>query len=151
MHRPMPTRIRARSRERKKQSGLEMGCGKPEIYLGADGGSHYRNTRIQVTHDFLQRLLCGSRLERSRVAIRWIPGNFPVDSNSAWLWLERWPAVRRSYLRTSRRGNLDSKNGEAVMELLRELHAEGATICMVRHDQRYSNSAERTVHLFDGQ
>jgi putative ABC transport system ATP-binding protein len=47
-------------------------------------------------------------------------------------------------------GNLDSKNGEAVMELLRELHRSGATICMVTHDQRYASHAERTVHLFDG-
>jgi putative ABC transport system ATP-binding protein len=47
-------------------------------------------------------------------------------------------------------GNLDSKNGEAVMELLRELHRSGATICMVTHDQRYADHAERTVHLFDG-
>jgi len=48
-------------------------------------------------------------------------------------------------------GNLDSKNGEAVMELLRNLHREGATICMVTHDPRYAEFAERTVHLFDGQ
>src|SRR5512141_1417306 len=47
-------------------------------------------------------------------------------------------------------GNLDSKNGEAVMELLRDLHREGATICMVTHDQRFARHAERTVHLFDG-
>ncbi len=47
-------------------------------------------------------------------------------------------------------GNLDSKNGEAVMELLRELHRDGATICMVTHDTRYAEHAERTVHLFDG-
>jgi putative ABC transport system ATP-binding protein len=47
-------------------------------------------------------------------------------------------------------GNLDSKNGEAVMELLRELHRSGATICMVTHDERYANHADRTVHLFDG-
>jgi putative ABC transport system ATP-binding protein len=47
-------------------------------------------------------------------------------------------------------GNLDSKNGEAVMELLRELHRDGATICMVTHDTRYAKHAERTVHLFDG-
>ncbi|MGH9431563.1 MAG: ABC transporter ATP-binding protein [Terriglobia bacterium] len=47
-------------------------------------------------------------------------------------------------------GNLDSKNGEAVMELLRELHREGATICMVTHDQRFSQYAQRTVRLFDG-
>jgi putative ABC transport system ATP-binding protein len=47
-------------------------------------------------------------------------------------------------------GNLDSVNGEAVMELLSELHAQGATICMVTHDQRYASHADRTVHLFDG-
>ena len=48
-------------------------------------------------------------------------------------------------------GNLDSKNGNAVMSLLKELHAEGATICMVTHDPRYAHVADRTVHLFDGQ
>ncbi len=47
-------------------------------------------------------------------------------------------------------GNLDSKNGEAVMELLRDLHRAGSTICMVTHDSRFSRYAERTVHLFDG-
>jgi putative ABC transport system ATP-binding protein len=47
-------------------------------------------------------------------------------------------------------GNLDSKNGEAVMELLRELHRGGATICMVTHDPRYAAHADRGVHLFDG-
>jgi putative ABC transport system ATP-binding protein len=47
-------------------------------------------------------------------------------------------------------GNLDSVNGEAVMELLRELHRGGATICMVTHDARYASHAERAIHLFDG-
>jgi putative ABC transport system ATP-binding protein len=47
-------------------------------------------------------------------------------------------------------GNLDSKNGEAVMELLRELHRGGATICMVTHDPRFARHADRTIHLFDG-
>jgi putative ABC transport system ATP-binding protein len=47
-------------------------------------------------------------------------------------------------------GNLDSKNGEAVIELLRALHREGATICMVTHDPRYARHADRTIHLFDG-
>jgi putative ABC transport system ATP-binding protein len=47
-------------------------------------------------------------------------------------------------------GNLDSKNGDAVMALLRELHAEGATICMVTHDPRFARSADRQIHLFDG-
>jgi putative ABC transport system ATP-binding protein len=48
-------------------------------------------------------------------------------------------------------GNLDSKNGEQVMGLLQELHGEGATICMVTHDPRYAEHAQRSVHLFDGQ
>src|SRR3954449_6278693 len=47
-------------------------------------------------------------------------------------------------------GNLDSTNGEAVMELLRELHANGSTVCMVTHDSRYARHADRSVHLFDG-
>jgi len=47
-------------------------------------------------------------------------------------------------------GNLDSKNGEAVMGLLQELHKGGATICMVTHDDRYAHYADRAVHLFDG-
>ncbi|MGH9490035.1 MAG: ABC transporter ATP-binding protein [Terriglobales bacterium] len=47
-------------------------------------------------------------------------------------------------------GNLDSRNGDAVMELLQTLHGEGSTICMVTHDPRFARHAERTVHLFDG-
>src|SRR5574340_484149 len=47
-------------------------------------------------------------------------------------------------------GNLDSANGEAVMTLLSELHREGATICIVTHDPRYAQWAERTIRLFDG-
>lgn len=47
-------------------------------------------------------------------------------------------------------GNLDSKNGEAVMEILHNLHGQGSTICMVTHDPRYAESAERHMDLFDG-
>ncbi len=47
-------------------------------------------------------------------------------------------------------GNLDSKNGQAVMDLLRGFHQSGATVCMVTHDPRFTRYAERTVHLFDG-
>ncbi len=47
-------------------------------------------------------------------------------------------------------GNLDSQNSEAVMELLKELHRDGATICMVTHDPRYAGYAQRTVNVFDG-
>jgi putative ABC transport system ATP-binding protein len=48
-------------------------------------------------------------------------------------------------------GNLDSKNGDAVMALLRELHSEGATICLVTHDPHHARDAQKTIHLFDGQ
>jgi putative ABC transport system ATP-binding protein len=47
-------------------------------------------------------------------------------------------------------GNLDSKNGESVMQLLTELHRDGATIVMVTHDERFTRHADRTIHLFDG-
>jgi putative ABC transport system ATP-binding protein len=47
-------------------------------------------------------------------------------------------------------GNLDSRNGESVMNLLRELHREGSTICMVTHDPRYADYADRRIQLFDG-
>jgi putative ABC transport system ATP-binding protein len=48
-------------------------------------------------------------------------------------------------------GNLDSKNGEGVMVLLRELHAEGATICLVTHNDQFARDAQRSIRLFDGQ
>ena len=47
-------------------------------------------------------------------------------------------------------GNLDSANGDMVMQLLDDLHRDGATICMVTHDPRYARRATRTVQLFDG-
>ena len=47
-------------------------------------------------------------------------------------------------------GNLDSRNGEAVMDLLRDLHRGGATVCLVTHDARYASQAQRTIALFDG-
>ena len=47
-------------------------------------------------------------------------------------------------------GNLDSHNGEQVMDLLKELHKSGSTICMVTHDPRYAQHADREIHLFDG-
>lgn len=47
-------------------------------------------------------------------------------------------------------GNLDSKNGDAVMQLLSDLHQQGTTVCMVTHDARYADMADRVVKLFDG-
>ena len=57
---------------------------------------------------------------------------------------------RQSYWPMNRPETWIRRNGEAVIELLRELHQEGATICMVTHDPRYARYADRTVHLFDG-
>ncbi|NQZ88547.1 MAG: ABC transporter ATP-binding protein [Colwellia sp.] len=48
-------------------------------------------------------------------------------------------------------GNLDSVNGDSVMQLLSELNEQGVTICMVTHDSRYAHFAKRTIHLFDGE
>jgi len=48
-------------------------------------------------------------------------------------------------------GNLDSRSGERVMDMLADLHTGGATICMVTHDPRYLKYAQRAIHLFDGQ
>jgi putative ABC transport system ATP-binding protein len=47
-------------------------------------------------------------------------------------------------------GNLDSKNGDAVMHMMHELHQSGSTICMVTHNEGYNAIASRVVHLFDG-
>jgi putative ABC transport system ATP-binding protein len=47
-------------------------------------------------------------------------------------------------------GNLDSKNGDSVMQLLADLHKQGATIVMVTHDARFARHADRTIHIFDG-
>ena len=47
-------------------------------------------------------------------------------------------------------GNLDSKSGESVMELLNQIHENGATVCIVTHDPRYARHAQRSINLFDG-
>jgi len=47
-------------------------------------------------------------------------------------------------------GNLDSKSGESVMELLHQIHENGATVCIVTHDPRYAKHAQRSINLFDG-
>lgn len=48
-------------------------------------------------------------------------------------------------------GNLDSKNGDAVMNLLKMLNKQGSTICMVTHDARYASIASKHMHLLDGE
>ena len=78
------------------------------------------------------------------------PASCRAVSSSAWPWRGRSPASRSILLADEPTGNLDSKSGEAVMDLLRELHQSGATICMVTHDPRYARHADRSIHLFDG-
>ncbi len=98
----------------------------PLTYRGLGGGE-----RKQYVTEALERVGMGHRAKHLPVA-RALAGK---------------PATR---LADEPTGNLDSRNGEAVMDLLKELHAGGATICMVTHDARFAQHADRTVHLFDG-
>jgi putative ABC transport system ATP-binding protein len=111
----------------------------PLTYRGLDGGERRRRVgealeRVGMAHRMRHypAQLSGGQQQRVAVA-RAIAGE---------------PAI---LLADEPTGNLDSKNGEAVMDLLRELHRGGTTICMVTHDPRYARYADRTVHMFDGQ
>ena len=110
----------------------------PLTYRGMAGAE-----RKQRVHDALERVGMGHRVkhypsqlsggQQQRVAVaRALAGD---------------PAI---LLADEPTGNLDSTNGEAVMELLRDLHRGGATICMVTHDTRFARYADRSIHLFDG-
>jgi putative ABC transport system ATP-binding protein len=118
------------------------------VYENVELPLTYRNMpsaeRKQRVHDALERVGMGHRMshypaqlsggQQQRVAVaRAIGGS---------------PSV---LLADEPTGNLDSVNGEAVMDLMKELHQGGATIVMVTHDPRYAEFAERSVHLFDGQ
>ncbi|MEX2584189.1 MAG: ABC transporter ATP-binding protein [Gemmatimonadota bacterium] len=118
------------------------------VYENVELPLTYRNMpsaeRKQRVHDALERVGMGHRVnhypaqlsggQQQRVAVaRAIGGS---------------PSV---LLADEPTGNLDSTNGEAVMDLLKELHLGGATIVMVTHDPRYVEFAERSIHLFDGQ
>jgi putative ABC transport system ATP-binding protein len=110
----------------------------PLVYAGVPGDERRRRAK-----EALERVQLGGRIDhrpnelsggqRQRVAIARALVNNPS------ILLADEPT-----------GNLDSQNGEAVMELLQELHRGGATICMVTHDSRYADHADRSVHLFDG-
>ncbi len=110
----------------------------PLTYRGMSGAE--RKKRV---HDALERVGMGHRVkhypsqlsggQQQRVAVaRALAGD---------------PAI---LLADEPTGNLDSANGEAVMDLMRELHRGGATICIVTHDARYAKYADRTIKLFDG-
>jgi putative ABC transport system ATP-binding protein len=110
----------------------------PLTYRGMPGEERKRRTtqaleRVGMTHrqNHLPSQLSGGQQQRVAVA-RALAGD---------------PLI---LLADEPTGNLDSSNGEAVMELLRELHRGGTTICMVTHDPRFARYAARSVHLFDG-
>ncbi len=117
----------------------------------------YENVELPLTY----RGMPGSeRKERSQVALERVGmahrmGHYPSQLSGG---QQQRVAVARAIvgrpliiLADEPTGNLDSKNGNAVMELMQELHADGATICMVTHDPRYAHEADRSIHLFDGQ
>ncbi len=110
----------------------------PLTYRGMSG-----TERKKRVHDALERVGMGHRVK-----------HFPSQLSGG---QQQRVAVARALagdpailLADEPTGNLDSANGEAVMELMRELHRGGATICMVTHDARYAKYADRTIKLFDG-
>ena len=95
--------------------------------------------------------------ERARIRNQEIGFVFQAPTLTPWadartnVWLPlRLQGVSKAFSADEPTGNLDSKNGEAVMALLDELHQGGATICMVTHDPRYADFAQRKIFMFDG-
>ena len=117
----------------------------------------FENVELPLTYRNLKRAERRRRVEEAleRVAMSHRMNHYPAQLSGG---QQQRVAVARALvgrpailLADEPTGNLDSRNGGAVMELLNELHGEGATICIVTHDPRYADHAERTVHLFDGQ
>lgn len=118
--------------------------------------SVYENVELPLTYRGLSAAQCKRQVNEAleRVGMSHRGGHLPSQLSGG---QQQRVAVARAVaghpsilLADEPTGNLDSKNGEAVMELLRELHRAGATICMVTHDQRYARHADREVSLFDG-
>ena len=110
----------------------------PLTYMGMSGAE--RRTRVEQA---LERVGMGHRA-------RHLPGQLSGGQQQR-VAVARAVVTQPSILLADEpTGNLDSHNGEIVMQLLRELHQDVATICMVTHDPRYVQHATRTVHLFDG-
>ncbi|HSW28687.1 MAG TPA: ABC transporter ATP-binding protein [Longimicrobiales bacterium] len=117
----------------------------------------YENVELPLTY---RGMAGGERKERVQAALERVGmahrvGHYPSQLSGG---QQQRVAVARAIvgkplilLADEPTGNLDSKNGNAVMELLKELHNDGATICMVTHDPRYAHMADRSIHLFDGQ
>jgi putative ABC transport system ATP-binding protein len=117
----------------------------------------YENVELPLT--YRQKMLAAERKERvmealERVGMAHRVRHYPSQLSGG---QQQRVAVARALggkpsllLADEPTGNLDSRNGEAVMELMQELHRDGATICMVTHDSRFAKHAQREVHLFDG-
>lgn len=117
----------------------------------------FENVELPLTYRNLKRAERRRRVEESlaRVGMSHRMNHYPAQLSGG---QQQRVAVARALvgrpailLADEPTGNLDSRNGGAVMELLGELHQEGSTICIVTHDPRYAEHTERTVHLFDGQ
>ncbi|HEY8468148.1 MAG TPA: ABC transporter ATP-binding protein [Longimicrobiales bacterium] len=117
----------------------------------------YENVELPLTYRSMPKAERKERVERAleRVGMAHRARHYPAQLSGG---QQQRVAVARAVvgspsllLADEPTGNLDSVNGKAVMDLLRELHRGGATIVMVTHDPRYAEYAERTVHLFDGQ
>ena len=117
----------------------------------------YENVELPLTYRGLPASERKVRVQRAleRVGMSHRTGHYPSQLSGG---QQQRVAVARAVvgdplilLADEPTGNLDSTNGQAVMELLGELHAEGATICIVTHDPRYAHFADRQIHIFDGQ
>jgi putative ABC transport system ATP-binding protein len=116
----------------------------------------YENVELPLTYRAMSGSECKQRVQRAleRVGMSDRSRHYPSQLSGG---QQQRVAVARALagnpsilLADEPTGNLDSRNANAVMDLLRELHYEGATICMVTHDPRFARHAERGVHLFDG-
>jgi putative ABC transport system ATP-binding protein len=117
----------------------------------------YENVELPLT--YRQRMPAADRKQRvleslERVGMAYRIGHYPSQLSGGQqqrVAVARALAGRPSILLADEpTGNLDSHNGEAVMELLQNVHRDGATICMVTHDPRFAKHAQREIHLFDG-
>jgi putative ABC transport system ATP-binding protein len=116
----------------------------------------YENVELPLTYRAMSGSECKQRVEQAleRVGMSNRSKHYPSQLSGG---QQQRVAVARALaggpsilLADEPTGNLDSHNADTVMELLRELHREGATICMVTHDPRFARHAERGIHLFDG-
>jgi putative ABC transport system ATP-binding protein len=141
----------ARARIRNRQIGFIFQAfnliGDLTVYENVELPLTYRNVAVAERKQKVQRAL-------ERVGMGHRAKHFPAQLSGG---QQQRVAVARSIvgdpailLADEPTGNLDSKNGQAVMDLLRAIHQGGATICMVTHDPRFTRYAERTVHMFDG-